>query len=125
MTTDVRFHSAPIPAAQDLTDPTTRFKALTIGGTIAANVNQAAGLLRTSCRSGETASVAYEGLTKAVAGAAITTPGFPLKITTSGFIIAASSGDATCGRYWQNAACASGDLIQGLFDFSDIGYWHG
>lgn len=124
MSTDLKFSAMPVVAGADLDTPASRFKAVTIGGTIAASANyQAAGILRHGGKTGETLSVIYEGITKVLAGAAITSGGLPIKITTSGFIISAASGDVSIGRAL--SFCASGDLVQAFVDFKGLGYWHG
>jgi len=121
MTTDIKFSALQITAGADLDTPASRFKAVTIGGTIAASVTyQAAGILRHGGKTGETLSVIYEGITKVLAGAAITSGGLQLKITTSGYLIAAVSGDLSIGR--SLSFCASGDLVQAWVDFKNIGY---
>lgn len=121
MTTDLKYSALPIVAGADLDTPASRFKAVTIGGTIAASVDYAAaGILRHGGKTGETLSVIYEGITKVLAGAAITSGGLQLKITTSGFIIAAVSGDLSIGR--SLSFCSSGELVQAFVDFKNIGY---
>jgi hypothetical protein len=121
MTTDNKFSEYAIVAGADLDTPASRFKAVTIGGTIAASVTyQAAGILRHGGKTGETLGVVYEGITKVIAGAAISSGGVQLKITTSGYIITAVSGDLTIGRSLN--FCASGDLVQAFVDFKNIGY---
>jgi hypothetical protein len=124
MTTDIKYCAIQITAGADLDTPASRFKAVTVGGTIAASANwAAAGILRHGGKTGETLSVIYEGITKVLAGGAITSGGLPIKITTSGFIIAAASGDVSIGRAL--APCASGDLVQAFVDFKNLGFWHG
>ena len=46
-----------------------------------------------------------------------------LKITTSGWLVVAASGDATCGR--ATATCASGDLVEAMVDFMTVPAWPG
>lgn len=123
MTTDLKYSAMPVTAGADLDTAASRFKAVTLNGTIAANPNLAAGILRHGGKTGETLSVIYEGITKVLAGAAISTVGFPITVTTSGFIIAASSGGTSIGR--SLTTCASGDLVQVAVDFKTIGFWHG
>lgn len=121
MTTDLKFCAMPVVAGADLDTPASRFKAVTVGGTIAASVTfSSAGILRHGGKTGETLSVIYEGITKVLAGAAITSAGLQLKITTSGYLIAAVSGDLAIGR--SLGFCASGDLVQAFVDFKNIGY---
>lgn len=120
MTTDLSFESMPVTATEDLSAAAQRFKGVTLNGTIAANNLRAAGILRSGGKTGETVSVIYEGITKVVVGAAVNTVGYPLKLTTSGFVIAAASGDLTFGRSVTTAA--SGDLMQAMVDFKTLGY---
>ena len=121
MTTELKNSKLQITAGADLDTPASRFKAVTVGGTIAASVTyQAAGILYHGGKTGEQLSVVYEGITKVYAGAAVTSAGQQLKITTSGYIIAAVSGDLSIGR--SLAFCASGDLVQAFVDFKNIGY---
>lgn len=123
MTTDLKYQAMPVVAGADLDTAASLFKAVTLGGTIAASPNLAAGILRHGGKTGEHLSVIYEGITKVLVGAAINTVGFPLTVTTSGFIIAASSGGASIGRALTTAA--SGDLVQAAVDFKTIGFWRG
>lgn len=123
MSTDLKFSAMPVVAAADLDTPASRFKAVTVGGTIAATPNSAAGILRHGGKTGETLSVIYEGITKVLAGAAVTSAGVPLTVTTSGFIISAVSGGISIGR--SLGFCASGDLVQAMVDFKSLGFWHG
>lgn len=123
MTTDLEFKQLQVVAGQDLTVESCKFHAVTVGGTIAANAYQAAGVLRHGNVSGNHASVAYEGITKLFAGAAINTVGFPITVTASGWFIAASSGGLSIGRALSTAA--SGDLVQAMVDFKNLGFWRG
>lgn len=118
MSTESKISVYNVLATEDLTATTAMFKAVGFGGTIVADPLAAAGILRSHAKIGAQASAVFEGQTKAVAGAAITTPGFGITITTSGFIIAASSGGKTCGRALTSAA--SGDLIPVFVDFTGI-----
>jgi len=93
----------------------------TYGGTIsAAGAHAAMGIALTRANSGQHMAVGMVGIMKAVAGAIVTTPGFPLTTAASGFVIAATSGGTVVGRYLPptGAACASGDMITGFFNFS-------
>lgn len=124
MATDIYKDILPVVAGQDL-PAACLYKAVTLGGTIAAAVAAtAAGILTSQVNSGETASVIVEGLCKAdIGAAAISTVGWPLKITTSGWLTAAASGDQTVGR--AIATCASGDRALVMLDFKNFGIWHG
>lgn len=94
-----------------------QYKAITVGGTIAVAAT-AIGLLQNKPKSGEDASVAYEGHMKGIAGAAITA-GARLMVTTSGYVITAVGTVVPCGRAL--ATAASGASVEGLFDFRAAG----
>ena len=55
----------------------------------------------------------------------VTTAGYPLAGTSSGFLIAATSGQNVVGKYLGTAAAASGDIISVGVDFTTLGYWNG
>lgn len=120
MSTDIHNHALQVTAGADLSADAVKFKAVTLGGTIAATPLQAAGILRHGGRSGEQVTVYTAGVFKALFGAAVNTVGYPLTVTTSGFIIAASSGGQTIGR--SRALVASGDIANAFFDFKNLGY---
>lgn len=109
-----------VTAGADLDGEDVKFKAVTLAGTIAATPLLAAGILYHGAKNSEQLSVAYEGVFKALFGAAVNTVGYPLTVTTSGWVIAASSGGATIGR--SRATVASGDLATAFFDFTQLGY---
>lgn len=113
-----------VVAAADLRADNFQFKAVTMDGTIAAANQRAAGLLRTGNVASGHLSVVYAGFTKALVGGAVNTVGFPLKITTSGFLIACVSGDTSIGRLSDRVA-ASGDLAEVMVDFKTFGYFGG
>jgi hypothetical protein len=125
MATDINKEVFSITAAQDLNVDSTRFKVITFGGTIGAAADTArwAGVNVTAANSGEQASAAYFGVFKASFGAAVTTPGWPLKVANSGWLTAAASGDTTIGR--AVAAVSSGDIATGMFNFTNPSIWHG
>lgn len=117
MTTHVRYNATTVVAGADLSGADKPFKALAVGGTIAATNAAAIGLLLNKPKSGEHATVAYEGELKAWAGAGISA-GALLTVTTSGWMITTpGSGGASlvCGRALE--AANSGDLFRGLFNF--------
>jgi hypothetical protein len=116
MTTHIRENLLGVRATQDLTG--FKYRAVTYGGAVAATAAAAAGLLKYGCNSGYDASVVTDGITKAQIGAAVSTLGFPITITTSGFVIAASSGGLTIGRAL--SVGNSGDLIEVSVDFTDL-----
>ncbi len=123
MTTHGRQNDWAIVATEDLSVATARFHAVSFAGLVVASHSRAAGILVTSARSGERVSVVYEGVAKCAIGAAVTTLGYPLKITTSGWLIAAASGDAHCGR--TTTAAASGDFVECWVDFMSVPAWGG
>ena len=118
MTIESEFKVWNVTATEDLTANSAMYHAVSILGTIAASPAMAIGVLRGKAVLGAQAPVVIEGITKVVAGAVITTPGYPIANTTSGFFIAAVSGGVHCGRYLGGAACASGDLVSAYVDFT-------
>ena len=115
MTTQNRWFGVTLVAGADLTAAASMYKALAVGGTIAANNSTAFGLQQSKAKTGEGVTAGYFGEMKAVAGAAIS-QGARLMITTSGFTITATSGTIACGKAL--VAANSGDLFRGLFDFT-------
>lgn len=117
MTTHVRYNATTVVAGADLSGADKPYKAIAIGGTIAATSATTIGILLNKPRANEHATLAYEGEVKVWAGAAITA-GDKLTVTNSGFFITApASGGAslTCGRAL--ATAASGDLVRALVNF--------
>jgi hypothetical protein len=123
MSTEQKFDLITVTAAQDLTVADCLYHAVSLAGTIVGSTSRVGGVLRTKCSSGSQASLVYQGLCKVMAGAAVTTLGYPLTVTASGWFIAASSGGSTIGRAL--AAAASGDLIPAMVDFNTIPAWPG
>jgi hypothetical protein len=119
MATDRFRWSIPIAAGADLTAETSQFKAVTFAGVIASTSIAAAGILRYGGKSGESVTIDIDGVFKAKFGAAVSTAGYPLKITTSGYVVAAASGDDIVGR--AIAIVASGDIAQAMFNFMGAG----
>lgn len=119
MTTHISEEMYGVVATVDLSSPALKYKIINLNGTLAANATQAAGILKYGANSGGTASVVAYGITKAFAGAAVSTVGFPITVTTSGYLIAASSGGLTVGRAM--ATCASGDIVSAAVDFRMLG----
>ena len=114
MTTQSRFFSTIIAAGADLSGAASLYKAIAIGGTIAANNSTAFGLLQSKGKTGEGLNVGYLGEMKANAGAGISV-GAKLMITTSGYVITATSGTVGIGKAVE--AANSGDLFRGIYDF--------
>jgi hypothetical protein len=77
------------------------------------------GVLQSRPNSGQHGAVTEMGDIKCLAGAIVTTPGYPLTTAASGFVIAANSGASVVGRYAPpaGAACASGDMITMIANF--------
>lgn len=129
MTTTNRQELFTVTAAEDLSAQASRYRAITLGGTLvgasaAAGTSQrVAGVLISSARSGEAASYVYQGITKVIAGAAVSTLGYPLMVGSSGFVFAANSGFGHIGRALETGN--SGDLIQAFVDFKSIPMWAG
>jgi len=123
MTTHGRQNDWAIVATEDLSVATARFHAVSFAGLVVGSSSRAAGILVTSAKSGERVSVVYEGVAKCAMGGTVTTLGYPLKITTSGWLVEAASGDATCGR--ATTAAASGDLTECFVDFMTVPAWPG
>jgi hypothetical protein len=118
-----------VQAAADLSAQADRFKGVTLAGTLmpaataAGASGRVGGILETSCRSGEYASLVYRGITKVIAGAAVSTLGYPIAVGSNGFVFAVASGAGHSGRALETAA--SGDLFQALVDFSTFPAWTG
>lgn len=117
MTTHVRRNVTTLAAGADLTGDASLYKAIAVGGTIAATNAAAVGLLMTKSSSGGNISVAYEGELKAVAGDSITA-GNQVSVTTSGFLIVATDSRSNIGRALETAA--SGDLFRALVNFTNV-----
>lgn len=123
MTTEEKFDATTVPASVVVTNDML-WKAITYGGTIAALPGPAAGIIRSTAQKvGQGVTAVYQGISKVKAGAAITSLGAPLTITTSGFVIAAASGGAHIGRAMET--CASGDLVKAYLDFMTLPAWGG
>jgi hypothetical protein len=128
MTTTNESRLLAVVAASDLSAQATRYRAITLAGALVGAVaagaaDRAIGILITSTRSGENASAVYDGLTKAMAGAAVSTLGYPVMVGSQGYIFAATSGGPHIGRAIETAN--SGDLFKVLVNFSNIALWTG
>lgn len=111
------FDSIAITSSDDLS--AAQYTAVDALGQTAAASENAIGLLQNKpAAAGRQAQVGYHGHMKAYAGAAITA-GATVMVTTSGFIITATSAGNTCGQALTTAA--SGDLFDGLFSFPGHG----
>ena len=129
MTTSNETSQYTVAATEDLSAQASRFKAITLAGgivpaaTAAGASARAAGILISSARSGDQATYVYRGIVKAVAGAAVSTLGYPVMVGSNGFLFAANSGFSHVGRALETAA--SGDLFQATVDFSHLPLWSG
>ncbi len=111
-----------ISAGADLTGD--QYKAIAVGGTIAASSQATIGILQNKPENGADAALAWFGRIKAYAGAAITV-GDDLSVTTSGFLITlginANSGtgivDVAVGKAL--VAANSGDLFDFIGNFAN------
>lgn len=99
-------------AGQDLS--ASQYKAVTIGGTIAANNTTAMGLVQNKPESGEDLSMRAFGVSKYRAGAAVNS-GALLMVTTSGWLITVTSGQLPCGQAFEGVS--SGSIGEGFFCF--------
>lgn len=93
-----------------------QYKAVAVGGTIAAANDAAIGILQNKPNTGEGAAVAFAGHMKGVAGAALTA-GNRVKVTTSGYLAAVASGDGACGKVL--TTCTSGSTVEIIADFTN------
>lgn len=119
MTTHIREELFQVPALADLTADSAMHHAIgLISGTITPTALAAIGVLKSKGLSGNNVSVCYQGITKLAAGAAVSTAGYPLTVTTSGWFIAATSGQFSVGRSLSTAA--SGDLLAAMVDFTNV-----
>ncbi len=108
-----------ITAGEDLDDlaPGTGdiYKAVAVvDGQVAANGEEASGILVAGGKSGEFVTLAGIGESKYTAGDTVTI-GAQLTCAASGYITAAASGDAIVGQALE--AATSGSVVRGLFSF--------
>lgn len=101
------------PAAQDLR--THQYKAVTIGGVVAATNTAAMGIQQNKPDNTEDLSILIAGRSRFRAGGAVTAGG-AIKVVTSGWFEACASGDLACGKAFE--AVSSGAIGEGHFDFS-------
>jgi len=132
MTIESEFQNWNVTATEDLTANSAMYHAVSIAGTIAATPALAIGVLRGKAILGAQAPVVIHGITKVMVGAAITTPGYPITVTTSGWFIAATAaasggpvGTGHIGRLLTTGAVASGDLVTAFVDFATKPMWGG
>jgi len=122
MTTHIREDAFQVVATEDLMPA--KFKVITFAGTIAQAADRlarAAGICRFTVTSGGHTGAIYSGITKAfIGGGTVSTPGWPLMIANSGYLIAATSGQPSCARLCQTGAAASGDLAAVMAGFTNV-----
>jgi len=92
-----------------------QYHAIAVGGTIAATNTATMGLLLNKPENAEDASLGYSGRLRFRAGAAVTA-GNGVRVTTSGWLIAATSGYPMCGKSIDTVS--SGGIGEGIFDFA-------
>lgn len=116
MTTHIRHELLQLVAAEDLSGADKQFKIVNLNGTLAqAGSKQAVGPLFYGAVQSAHISAAYDGITKAYVGGAVSTPGFGLMVANSGYLVAATSGSVIIGRL-TDAAAASGDIARIFVD---------
>jgi len=109
--------SHTVAAGEDLS--TRQYHVINISGTLAANGNEAAGVLMNKpSQAGLGAQVGVHGVMKGKAGAAIAA-GAPVRVTTSGWLITATSGQPVSGKNFKRAAVSSGETFSFLGDFAN------
>lgn len=105
--------SIPVEAGTDLSGA--QYKAIVIGGTIAAN-DLAIGILQNKpSASGREATAGILGRSRYVAGAAVVA-GARLSVTTAGFMITTTSGGSVQGRAL--GAVSSGGIGEAFINFA-------
>lgn len=119
MTIEQRVQYLNILAGEDMTVAGKLHKAVTMNGTIAANARDVVGFAKSKAPIGTGLRIADTGVVKVFAGAAVSTVGFPVTVTTSGFVIASPVGSASIGKSFTTAN--SGDLFPILADCANIG----
>ena len=103
------------------------YKAVSNGaGDIAASGDKASGILQQGGPANGHVSFGYAGLMKFTTGAAISSKDVALTVTTSGYMVEATSGTFIVGRYLggtNNAvSISSGSVATGMFDFTKPTY---
>lgn len=119
MTIEQRVQYLNIVASEDFTVAGKLHKAVALNGTIANNARDVCGFVKSKTPSGAGLRVGDGGVIKVFAGAAVSTVGYPVTVTTSGFVIAAPVGSATIGKAF--AVANSGDLFPIQADCANVG----
>jgi hypothetical protein len=116
VTTHIKEEKFQVPALADLTAASAMHHAIgLISGTITPTALAAIGVLKSNALSGNNVAVCYWGITKVAVGAAVSTAGYPITVTTSGWFVAATSGQFSIGRSLSTAT--SGDIMAAMVDF--------
>lgn len=95
---------------------THQFKAVGIAGTVAITNEAAMGIQQNKPNNGEDLSMVIHGRSKFRAGGALTA-GQLMMVTTSGWLVAVTSGQLSCGRNFE--AISSGSIGEGYFNFAN------
>ena len=112
------YEPVTVVAASDMSG-ISQFVAIDLStGTVAATGAAACGILQNRPKLGEMATLFYSGESEAKAAGTIT-KGARLTVTTSGCFTVVASGGYSVGRAL--AACASGGLVRGVFNFATGG----
>jgi len=106
--------SIPLAAGADLS--ASQYKAVVVGGTIAANALAMGIQQNKPDASGKDLTVGYFGRSRYVAKAAINA-GALLTVTESGYMSTVTSGQSCIGR--AIAAVSSGGIGEGIFNFAN------
>ncbi|HFD31309.1 MAG TPA: hypothetical protein ENJ28_01155 [Gammaproteobacteria bacterium] len=104
-----------VKANEDLTSR--QYHVIEVDGTLANDVNAAAGIICNKPESGQGATVDVLGMMKGKAGAAIAA-GVGVTVTTSGWLITATSGTGVVGKSL-NVAVGSGETFSFLGNFAN------
>jgi hypothetical protein len=108
------FENTTIQAAEDL--DTLQYHAIALDDAkLANNGAEASGILQNKPKSGDHASIAYVGESRYAAGLAVT-KGDKLTVTTSGWLIPATSGSTVVGKAVDTVT--SGSYGNGIFSFA-------
>ena len=117
MATEGQYDAIPVETTVDLS-AIPLHRAINVNGTIASTPVLASGLLKSRGPLGAGVAMGVSGYMKGWAGASIAL-GARVMVTTSGWLITATSGNVPCGRSLE--AANSGDLFAGLFNFAPQG----
>jgi hypothetical protein len=107
--------SVPIKAAADLSSY--KYRAVTVGGTLAASGAACIGILQNAAGNGQDATAAYQGRSKYVAGAAVTA-GARLGVQSGGWLVTVASGDATQMVGTALGTVSSGETGEAIINFA-------